>query len=413
MSDIFLSYDSHDIEIAKVLAAALELEGWTVFFDRKIPPGKTWRQFIGAEIDKCLCMVVAWSKHSIESDWVYEEADIAKKRNILVPILLDHVHPPLGFTSIQAANLVGWQGKQDKSEGYNALCQSIKEIVGQRPRFQYSSFYASQTTKKDQLKEEKQFKFNTFYKILEEKSILKMGAALLAIGIFLVVVQTSSFVKDDVFYNETSDVKTPSQQPKNEVPTFVTGFSQKQEQKKGVDQPVVEKDKKKNETAIEPIVIGGAKPVEPSAEFLYKQAMVFYDGNQFKDALPLLQQAAQKGYVEAQHKLGLIYERGNGVKPDANKAKLWYEQANKQDYAKSKVNLAALLLRNHPSIEDKKKALELIQQAAAQGQQDAEFHLSRFYARGELGLAKDLSAAKKWCQKAQQHGYKHTNKCMF
>jgi formylglycine-generating enzyme required for sulfatase activity len=127
--DIFLSYAREDLTKAKQLAASLEKQGWTVFFDRTIPPGKTWRQFIGKKIDECRCMVVAWSTHSVNSHWVCEEADIGLNREILIPLLLDQVTPPLGFGSIQAANLVDWKGETDSS-GYLALCNAITELIG-------------------------------------------------------------------------------------------------------------------------------------------------------------------------------------------------------------------------------------------------------------------------------------------
>lgn len=129
MSDIFLSYDGRDLEKARVLASALSALGLTVFFDRTIPPGQTWRQFIGKEIDECRCMVVAWSTHSISSHWVCEEADIGLKRNILIPVLFDQVMPPLGFASLQAASLVDWQGETD-SFGYLALTKAVMNSIG-------------------------------------------------------------------------------------------------------------------------------------------------------------------------------------------------------------------------------------------------------------------------------------------
>jgi hypothetical protein len=54
------------------------------------------------------CVVVAWSEHSIESDWVIDEAGAGRERGILVPMLLDPVRPPHGFRGIQAADLSDW-----------------------------------------------------------------------------------------------------------------------------------------------------------------------------------------------------------------------------------------------------------------------------------------------------------------
>ncbi len=129
MSDIFISFDSRDLDRIKPLAIALETKGWSVFYDRTILPGKTWRQVIDKELTECRCMVVGWSNNVIDSHWVLEEADDGLKRNILVPFFIDQVIPPLGHRSIQAANLVNWKGEQDTS-GFLTLCQAIIGLLG-------------------------------------------------------------------------------------------------------------------------------------------------------------------------------------------------------------------------------------------------------------------------------------------
>jgi hypothetical protein len=50
MSDIFISYSSEDRDRVLPLVNALEKTGWSVFWDRDIPTGRTWLQVIGAEI---------------------------------------------------------------------------------------------------------------------------------------------------------------------------------------------------------------------------------------------------------------------------------------------------------------------------------------------------------------------------
>ncbi|QIG49435.1 toll/interleukin-1 receptor domain-containing protein [Nordella sp. HKS 07] len=69
------------------------------------PVGETWRDNIGKSLDEAGCVVVAWSSNSINSRWVQEEADEARERRILIPLLLDRVKPPMGFRDLQAANL--------------------------------------------------------------------------------------------------------------------------------------------------------------------------------------------------------------------------------------------------------------------------------------------------------------------
>jgi hypothetical protein len=45
------------------------------------------------------------------SSWVQEEADEGRERGILIPLLIDPVKPPMGFRSVQTANLVNWNGE--------------------------------------------------------------------------------------------------------------------------------------------------------------------------------------------------------------------------------------------------------------------------------------------------------------
>src|SRR5262245_40905630 len=110
MTDIFISYAAEDRPTAEKLALQLTNEGWAVFWDRVIPPGKTWRDIIGSRLAEAQCIVVLWSKASVSSHWVLEEAENARQRGNLFPVLLEDVQPPLGFRSLQAADLSRWDG---------------------------------------------------------------------------------------------------------------------------------------------------------------------------------------------------------------------------------------------------------------------------------------------------------------
>jgi|GEM_PF-4593677 len=129
MSDIFLSYVHEDLVRAKQLAKALEARGWSVFWDQKIPPGKTWYDVIEKALQRARCVVVIWSKISIDKNWVREEAEEGNTRKILVPVLFDNVVPPRGFRSIQAANLIDWNGNQNTVQ-YQQLINAITDILG-------------------------------------------------------------------------------------------------------------------------------------------------------------------------------------------------------------------------------------------------------------------------------------------
>ena len=132
MSDIFISYASEERDRVLPLVSALERTGWSIFWDRTIPAGKTWRQVIGSEIRTCRSVLVVWTENSVTSEWVLEEAETGKRRGILIPVLLDNVEPPFGFGNIQAANLTAWNG-DSSSPTFTHLVADIATILGPAP----------------------------------------------------------------------------------------------------------------------------------------------------------------------------------------------------------------------------------------------------------------------------------------
>ena len=130
MGAIFISYESSDQPRAKAVAAALEQEGWSVWWDRKIPPGKSFDEVIEHAIDQAQCVVVLWSKASAASRWVRLEAGEGANRGILVPVLIeDDVKIPLEFRRLQAAKLADWHGEPDHDQ-LATLKAAVADLVG-------------------------------------------------------------------------------------------------------------------------------------------------------------------------------------------------------------------------------------------------------------------------------------------
>lgn len=128
MSDIFLSYSSKDVERAKQLAEALTRQGWTVWWDRTILPGKIFDRVIEAELAATRCVIVLWSNDSVESSWVRAEAEVAMKKGHLIPALLGEVNIPLVFRQFQAASLSDWDG-DDNHAGFQQLLHAISALL--------------------------------------------------------------------------------------------------------------------------------------------------------------------------------------------------------------------------------------------------------------------------------------------
>lgn len=108
MSDIFISYAREDREKAQAIAAVFQGQSWSVWWDRSIPPGRSFDQVIEEALAAARCVVVIWSKSSATSDWVKTEAAEGLARKILVPVQIEELSLPLEFRRLQTVDLTAW-----------------------------------------------------------------------------------------------------------------------------------------------------------------------------------------------------------------------------------------------------------------------------------------------------------------
>ncbi len=127
---VFLSYASVDRARVEDLVKALESEGLDVWWDRNIPSGKNFNRVIEEALRQARCAIVVWSHAAIDSEWVFNEASEARKRRILLPVLIDDVEPPLEFRHLQAARLIGWHGDKGDPE-WIELLKAVRDMASQ------------------------------------------------------------------------------------------------------------------------------------------------------------------------------------------------------------------------------------------------------------------------------------------
>ncbi len=129
-TDVFISYKAEDRTRLRPLVAALEAEGFSVWWDTHIGGGAHWREDIQEHLDAAKCVIVVWSKRSVgvEGDFVRDEASRARKRGAYLPVRLDPVEPPLGFGEVQAISLKGWKG--DRSDPrFLAVAEAVRRRI--------------------------------------------------------------------------------------------------------------------------------------------------------------------------------------------------------------------------------------------------------------------------------------------
>ncbi len=131
MTDVFFSYSSRDRERVRPIRDALVAEGFDVFWDQEVPPGRNWDEWIRQYLDTARCSIVFWSEHSVRSGNVVHEATIAKDAQRLIPVLLDLIGTgdfPMGHFTTQGVMML------DGVDNAGSLRRLIEEVEAKATR---------------------------------------------------------------------------------------------------------------------------------------------------------------------------------------------------------------------------------------------------------------------------------------
>jgi TolB-like protein len=132
MGAIFLSYAREDRGFAERLSRVLEGAGHSVWWDRRLDGGEEFGAEIEAALAGCDVVLVAWSKDSVKSRWVRDEAAVGGDTGRLVPVSIDGSLPPMGFRQFHTLDLTGWRGA--KRDGHTAeLLRSVDRRLKAKP----------------------------------------------------------------------------------------------------------------------------------------------------------------------------------------------------------------------------------------------------------------------------------------
>lgn len=126
---VFLSYARADQKRALPVIKAFEQAGMRVWWDGLLEGGDTFLPTTEAALESADAVVVLWSKTSVESNWVRDEATRGRERGCLIPLSIDGSHAPLGFRQFQAIKLDKWRGKADAPE-MQAAIRAVTALAG-------------------------------------------------------------------------------------------------------------------------------------------------------------------------------------------------------------------------------------------------------------------------------------------
>ena len=130
MTDIFLSYAGADLRQAEQLADALQKVGWSVCWDRTVPPDRGIHEITQEALDAAKCVVVLWSDLSVKSRRVEMAARWALENHKLISVMLhDEVRVPLEFSNLHATSLSEWFRGSRELE-FPELVSILIEMIG-------------------------------------------------------------------------------------------------------------------------------------------------------------------------------------------------------------------------------------------------------------------------------------------
>ncbi|HWE47948.1 MAG TPA: TIR domain-containing protein [Caulobacteraceae bacterium] len=129
MADIFVSYSRKDRDRVRPIVAAIEHEGWSVWWDPEIAPGQEFDNLISDALAHAKAVVVVWTVDSVASRWVRGEARDAADRGILVPIRFGDAQLPIDVRAIHTVDFDGW-GESSASDPFLQLVRTLKIQLG-------------------------------------------------------------------------------------------------------------------------------------------------------------------------------------------------------------------------------------------------------------------------------------------
>lgn len=99
-----------------------------------------------------------------------------------------------------------------------------------------------------------------------------------------------------------------------------------------------------------------------------------YNQGDFISAYEEFFELAQRGHVDAQNNLGVLYQTGRGIAQDYLAAARWYRRAARRGHADAQNNLAALYVNGYGVPQDYMMAYAWFNLAASQGVIEAQQH---------------------------------------
>jgi len=145
-------------------------------------------------------------------------------------------------------------------------------------------------------------------------------------------------------------------------------------------------------------------------DHFYNFGCLYFHGNQsfepcYTQAMDCFKQSAiEFNNIISQFNVGLMYQKGIGVKSDGKEAYTWFRRAAENGYEKAQTYLGCYLLEGVFVKQNYVDALYWLKKAMAQGNAEAYFYASKVYEQG-LGVRSDLNTAIEYLKVSARLGF--------
>jgi len=132
-----------------------------------------------------------------------------------------------------------------------------------------------------------------------------------------------------------------------------------------------------------------------SAEELNKKSKEFLDRQDFKNAIPLIKQAAEKGNPEAQYNYGICFQQGVEVTKNDSLANVWFLRSATQGWKDAQFKMAYSYATGRGVTQDDKQAFLWSVKCAEQQDVECMFNVVNCFMEGR-GTQKDMDSMLVW-----------------
>lgn len=138
-------------------------------------------------------------------------------------------------------------------------------------------------------------------------------------------------------------------------------------------------------------------PEISEADVAYNVGVKFYNGGwgYIQHAVEWFRKAAEGGSVKGQYRMGVAYERGEGVEQDYAEAFKWYSLSARQKHKGGQYGLGRLYANGHGVKRDDAEAAKWFKLAAEQGVVYAQYDLGVLFLEGR-GVSRNFREAYFW-----------------